>query len=261
MAQAIDLLSPWTGHPVPSLGRTTTRDPDVEGEHLSERCGLFVVIALGETLLVTGARVASPEWDGVTTAAAATLVMRWIHVDIGAKRRSRAVAEERDPGRLARVAYDCLHMPIVAGIVISAVGDKGLLQPPLELPGWSDAATFLGGPAMFLVGNFLFKNATSRPWPLSHLVGLAPLATGLLAGEQLNVLGLAAWAMAVLTAVQTLERLPLGSRAGAELGAQVSPRRSSGRSSSGQFWKLTGRSHRRIDMVPTEVAPKLVDAG
>jgi low temperature requirement protein LtrA len=221
LALAIDLLSPWTGHPVPGLGRTTTRDLDVEGEHLSERCGLFIIIALGETLLVTGARVASLEWDRVTVGAAAvalagTLVMWWIYFDTGAERGSRAVGEQRDPGRLARVAYTYLHMPIVAGIVMSAVGDKGLLEHPLDPVGWSDAATLLGGPALFLLGNFLFKNATSRRWPLSHVAGLGLLAAGLLAGEWLNVLGLSVWAVGVLAVVAALERLLLSSRAGAE---------------------------------------------
>ncbi len=223
LALAIDLLVPWVGYPVPGLGRGATRDSDVGGEHLSERCGLFIIIALGETLLVTGARVASLEWDRTTVAAAAvalagTLVMWWIYFDTGAERGSRAIEGERRPGRLARVAYTYLHMPIVAGIVISAVGDKALLEHPTDPLAWSEAATLLGGPALFLLGNFLFKNATSSRWPLSHVVGLLLLGVGVLGSEWLNVLGAAVWGVLVLVVVAALERSLLTSRTGAEQG-------------------------------------------
>jgi low temperature requirement protein LtrA len=222
LALAVELAAPWLGYPIPRLGREETRDLDVAGEHLSERCGLFIILSLGETLLVTGARAAELDWTGTTTAATATavvgsLAMWWLYFDTGSKRGTRAF-EEQHPGRLARVAYTYLHMPIVAGIVLTAVGDKGLIAHPHEAITWQDALTILGGPALFLLGNFLFKNATSRRWPLSHLVGLALLGAGVLLTERLDVLGLAVWAVAVLIAVAALERGLLRSRTGAEQG-------------------------------------------
>jgi low temperature requirement protein LtrA len=220
LALAVELLIPWTGFPVPGLGRTPAHEWDVEGEHLSERCGLFIILSLGETLLVTGARAAELAWTTDTTLATATalagtLVMWWLYFDTGSKRGTRAF-EEQQPGRLARVAYTYLHLPIVAGIVLTAVGDKGLIAHPREAAAWTDAVALLGGPAVFLLGNFLFKNATSRRWPVSHLAGLALLAAGVLLSERLDVLGLAAWSVGVLAAVAALERLLLASRTGAE---------------------------------------------
>ncbi|TNC59161.1 low temperature requirement protein A [Rubellimicrobium roseum] len=220
LALAIELTAPWLGFPVPGLGREETRDLDVAGEHLSERCGLFIIIALGETLLVTGARAAELEWTATSlgaaaTAVASTLAMWWLYFDTGSKRGTRAF-EEQHPGHLARVAYTYLHLPIVAGIVLTAVGDKGLIAHPHEPAAWQDAVTILGGPALFLLGNFLFKNATSRRWPLSHLVGIGLLALGVLGLGRLEVLGLALWAVIGLVATAALERLLLRSRAGAE---------------------------------------------
>ena len=143
--------------------------------------------------------------------------MWWLYFDTGAKRGTRAF-EEQHPGRLARVAYTYLHLPIVGGIVLTAVGDKGLLAHPLERVTWQDALTILGGPALFLLGNFLFKNATSRRWPVSHLVGLALLGLGVLLTEWFDVLRLAAWAVGVLILVAVLERNLLRSRVAAQQG-------------------------------------------
>jgi low temperature requirement protein LtrA len=83
---------------------------------------------------------------------------------------------------------------------------------------WTGAVTILGGPALFLLGNFLFKNATSRRWPVSHLIGLGLLLSGVLLTEWLDVLGLAAWTVAVLIGVAALERLLLRSHRAAVQG-------------------------------------------
>lgn len=222
LALGVELGAPWLGYAVPGLGREGSRDLDVEGEHLSERCGLFIIIALGETLLVTGVRAAELTWTptavaAIATAVAGSLAMWWIYFDTGSKRGARAF-EEQHPGRLARVAYTYLHLPIVAGIVLTAVGDKGLIANPGDPVSWPGAIALLGGPALFLLGNFLFKNATSRRWPLSHVVGLGLLGVGVLLTERLDVLGLAAWAVGVLVAVAALERGLLRSRAAAQQG-------------------------------------------
>lgn len=222
LALLVELAVPWIGFPVPGFGRTERRDWDVQGEHLSERCGLFIIISLGEMLLVTGARAAEQEWTltlaaAVATAVTSALTMWWLYFDTGSKRGTRAF-EEQQPGHLARVAYTYLHLLIVGGIVLSAVGDKGLIAHPRDPVSWQDAVTLMGGPALFLLGNFLFKNATSRRWPVSHLLGLALLGLGVLFSEWLDVLGISVWAVGVLIAVAALERFLLRSRTGAQQG-------------------------------------------
>jgi low temperature requirement protein LtrA len=83
-----------------------------------------------------------------------------------------------------------------------------------------DALVILGGPALFLLGNYLFKNATSRRWPLSHVIGLGLLGAIGLGLSAFSILGLAAAAVAALLAVAILERVLLRSRAAARSGLE-----------------------------------------
>jgi low temperature requirement protein LtrA len=83
---------------------------------------------------------------------------------------------------MARLSYTYLHLPLVAGIIVAAVGDDLVLAHPTGHTGAKTAAVLLGGPALYLIGNLLFKRATANSPALSHLVGLgllmllAPLA-------------------------------------------------------------------------------------
>ena len=54
LAMSTELISPSVGFWVPGLGRSMTAEWDVEGGHMAERCGLFIIIALGESILVIG---------------------------------------------------------------------------------------------------------------------------------------------------------------------------------------------------------------
>ncbi|HVG49016.1 MAG TPA: low temperature requirement protein A [Rubellimicrobium sp.] len=223
LALVLDLGAPWFGFRLPGRGASSASEWDVQGEHLAERCGLFIILALGESLLVTGARMEGLEWTPVTLgsfgiALLGSLVMWWIYFDSGVERGTKAFERSKEPGRLARFAYTYVHLPIVAGIVGTAVGDKFLLAHPQEPAGLAEALVILGGPGLFLLGNYLFKNAIDRRWPLSHVVGLGLLAVGAVALPVFSVLGLAAYATAVLVAVATLERLLLSSRAAARSG-------------------------------------------
>ena len=181
LALLVEYLSPSVGFWTPGLGRSTTTDWDIEGGHIAERCGLFIIIALGESILVTGATFGELAWTPVTAAAflaafVGSVAMWWIYFNVGAGRGSRLIASSADPGRLGRLAYTYLHLPIVAGIIVAAVGDELVLAHPTGHGGPWMAATALGGPALYLVGNLLFKRATAERLPLSHLGGLVLLA-------------------------------------------------------------------------------------
>jgi hypothetical protein len=69
IALAIEYASPAAGFWTPGLGRSETTDWDVAGDHMAERCGLFVIIALGESILVTGATFAKMDWTAPVIAA------------------------------------------------------------------------------------------------------------------------------------------------------------------------------------------------
>jgi low temperature requirement protein LtrA len=213
-ALAIEYLSPSLGFWVPRLGRSTTTDWDIDGGHLAERCGLFIIIALGESIVVTGASFAGLDWTHATAAAFAvafvsSVAMWWIYFNIGAERASQHIAASADPGRLGRLAYTYIHVLIVAGIIIAAVADELILAHPLGHTGAKTAGAVLGGPALFLVGNIFFKLCAAGRPPLSHLVGLVLLAGLIPAAGAVPPVALAAAAMAVLIVVGLWEAVSL----------------------------------------------------
>jgi low temperature requirement protein LtrA len=203
-------LAPAVGFWLPGLGGSDTRTWDIEGHHFAERCGLFIIIALGESILVTGGAFAETAWDGpaIATFASAfisTLAMWWLYFDVGAERAARQLAADADPGRMARLAYTYFHIPIVAGIILTAASDEMAMHHPLGHAGIAEIVCLLGGPALYLLGNLLFKRTNARNFPLSHLVGLVLL--GLIApfAWYLSPLILSAAATATLVLVAVWE--------------------------------------------------------
>jgi len=215
VALGIEYMGPAAYFYVPGLGRSTTADWDVEGGHFAERCSLFVIIALGESLVVTGSSFA--ESSAIADAAPAfvaaflgCVAMWWIYFDLGAERGSRAIRHAKDPGRTARLAYTYLHLPIVAGIVVSAVGDELSLSHPHARGDLPQVIVLLGGPMLYLLGNALFKMTVNRSnFPLSHLAGLGLLVLLAVPALSLSVFWLAASTTAVLLVVAVWETLSL----------------------------------------------------
>jgi len=180
-ALSLEIGGPFVGYFVPGLGRSNTTDWKVDGAHMAERCALFVIIALGESILVTGATAASlPATTGAicafVVAFLGSVAMWWIYFNIGAERGSREISGHADPGRYARAVYTYFHIPIVAGIVVCAVADELTIAHPGGHMAPSSAVALLGGPALYLAGNVFFKRASAKYYPLSHLVGLGLLA-------------------------------------------------------------------------------------
>lgn len=201
LALSLEIFGPTIGYFVPGLGRSATSDWKIDGAHMAERCALFVIIALGESILVTGATAAGhpakvPAVCAFLVAFLGSVAMWWIYFNIGAERGSRQIAGSADPGRVARAVYTYFHIPIIAGIVVCAVADEITIAHPEGELHLAEAACLLGGPALYLAGNIFFKRASARYYPLSHLVGLgllvilapvAPRMTPLLLGAATTV--------------------------------------------------------------------------
>ena len=113
-ALALDLIAPMAGYATPFLGRSLTSDWKVEGSHFADRFQAFVIIALGESIVVTGATASA---DGLTTKVVLALAVAflvtgalwWLYFGEIAESSQRRIAESDDPGRLARDAYTYLH--------------------------------------------------------------------------------------------------------------------------------------------------------
>jgi low temperature requirement protein LtrA len=216
VALAIECVGPSAGYIVPGHGRSTTTDWDIAGGHMAERCGLFVIIALGESILVTGATFAELAWSSATVAAfvsafLGSVAMWWIYFNIGAEKASHLIAQSTDPGRLGRLAYTYMHIFIVAGIIVAAVADELVLAHPSGHVATPTLAAVLGGPALYLLGNILFKRSVATWLPLSHLVGIAALAMLVPAASYSTPLLLGAAASGVLVIVAVWETISLKS--------------------------------------------------
>lgn len=212
IAIGLNYLGPAVLFWVPGIGRSSTTDFGVSGHHMAERCALFLILSLGEGILLTGATFSEMRWDEPTvtaflTAFAGSVAMWWIYFDLGSRRGAHHIEHHRDSGRVARDAYTYAHVPIVAGIIVAAVADEMMLAHPTghvePLFFW----TAVGGPALFLAGTMVFKKMTSgRPWwPFSHLVGLGLFALvglwGWFAHPQPVHLAIASFAVLVVVAI------------------------------------------------------------
>ena len=216
IALAIEYISPAVRFWIPRYGASSVADWVIEGGHMAERCALFVIIALGESVVVTGATFAELAWSGENLAAfvsvlIGSIAMWWIYFHIGAEAGSEQISRSSEPGRLARLAYTYLHMPIIAGIIVSAVADELVLKHP---GGHSDLKTVIsaiGGPLLFLFGTILFKHSFRGFLQLSHGVGI--IALGVLAwfAGELSPLMLSILTTAIMIAVAVWESISLQS--------------------------------------------------
>jgi low temperature requirement protein LtrA len=160
-ALALELAAPAAGYWLPRRGRAATTDYDIEGGHFAERCQLFIIIALGESIVVTGATASQA---GLTPTVVLCLVVAfvetaalwWLYFGATADQARITLSSCDDPGRLARDAYTYLHLPIVAGIIATAVGHDLLIAEPRHALHGVGLALMLGGPALFLLGESLF---------------------------------------------------------------------------------------------------------
>lgn len=218
-AVLVDLAAPVAGFYTPGLGRSTTTDWNIAGEHLAERCQLFMVIVFGESILDTGATLASLPFTPARVVAfvfafVATVALWWVYFDRSADDSSRTIATSADPGRLGRSAYTYYHLPMVAGIILTAVADERVIAHPTGHGGTANTLVLLGGPFLFLTGHFLFKLAIFRRLSVPRLVAIAVLAALVPLGEVTSPLVLGISATVVVIAVVITDTIlhphPLG---------------------------------------------------
>lgn len=179
-ALAIEYAGPVLRYWLPRLGPSPPETLDISGEHLAERCALFVIIALGETIITTGKNASSHlEIEGTSLvflcAFLSTVLMWWIYFHDGQERAADKAEETAEPQVTAQQLFTYGHLPIVAGIILTAVGEDFSLSHPEEVGSYSHALALLGGPILFLGGAIWMKAMSSRYVPYSHVAGIAAL--------------------------------------------------------------------------------------
>jgi low temperature requirement protein LtrA len=213
-ALGLDLAAPLATYWLPGVGTTPMSQWQIEGAHFGERFQLFVIIALGESVVLAGATASD---TGLSIEVVAALLLAflsstalwWLYFGQVAgtvlERIRAATAEER--GGIGRDIYTYLHLPVVAGIVLVAVADELVIAHPTDSLDDAGALIALGGPALFLLGLMAVAarigNAPSRPQGVAVVALLAavPLAGG---ADGLVVSGLLTALLAVLVLAEQL---------------------------------------------------------
>jgi low temperature requirement protein LtrA len=218
VALVIEYISPMVRFWIPKYGASSVTDWYVEGGHMAERCAGFIIIALGESIVVTGATFADLAWTSATVTAflssfIGALAMWWIYFHKGAEAGSELISRSSEPGRLARLAYTYLHLPIVAGIILSAVADELVLTHPADHSDLKTVLSSIGGPLVFLIGTILFKHAIRGWLQLSHGVGILALCGLAWYASDLSPLLLSISTTAIMIIVAVWETVSLRSPA------------------------------------------------
>ena len=173
----------------------------VSAGHFAERFGLIVIIALGESIVAIGAGLEGDIDAGVIAAAALGLILAcalwWAYFDwvaLDAESRFRRTHGDRRV-TIARDSYSYLHLPMIAGIVLIALGVKKTIGDVGEPLKTAPAVALFGGIALYYAGHVGFRYRNTRTLYRGRLValvvavGLIPVATEV---DALVAMGLAA---------------------------------------------------------------------
>jgi low temperature requirement protein LtrA len=210
VALVLDYAGPYTGYWNPLHGRSVTTEWEIESSHFSERFQLFVIIALGESIVVTGLTAAGfditlARGAAITVAFLGSAALWWLYFDYVARIAQVRLDKADDKGRLARDAYTYLHIPMIAGIIVTAVGDKLVIEHPSEELSGPELATVVGGPALYLLGHVGFRLRMAGSLSVKRLSAAAALCIVGAIGAVLPALATAALALAVLVALIAAE--------------------------------------------------------
>ena len=186
----------------------------LQPSHFADRHGLIVIIALGESIVAIGAGIEFGITFGVVVAAVVGIAIAamqwWLYFDVVAlvaERRLGRASPGKEQNEIARDSYSFLHLPMVAGIVLVALGLKktiGHVDEPLKL---IPAAALLGGTAIYLLAHVAFR------WRNVHTLSRQRLACAILfaallpAALVLPALATAAIVAAVLIALVAYEAI------------------------------------------------------
>jgi low temperature requirement protein LtrA len=211
----LDTAAPMVGFRVPFVGKSTSEQWTIEGGHLAERCQLFVIIALGESLLLAGSSLATTEHIEAPTAVAfgaaflLSVLMWWVYF----ARAGRAVEifeQSENPGAMGRV-YTYFHMPMVAGIIILAVANEMLISHPEAEQSGAFATVLISGALLYLFGNAVFNSTVIGSFPWRRLSAAAAVLLAAPFYRSLTPLAMTIWVLIpfiALAVVDTLSQTP-----------------------------------------------------
>jgi low temperature requirement protein LtrA len=212
-ALAIDYSAPFFLFWVPGRSPLESTSWTVETGHFAERFQLFIIIALGESIVITGATTAGLDLDAARATAFAlaflsSAALWWLYFDYVApvaERRLELASADRT--QLARDGFTYLHVVLVAGVILAAVGDELVIAHPTDMLPGPEIAVVVAGPAVYLLGQVLFRLRLAGSLSWKRLLGaLACLAVAAL-GPFVPALVLGGLTVCVLIAVIGAEQV------------------------------------------------------
>jgi low temperature requirement protein LtrA len=180
--------------------------------HFAERYSLFVIICLGESIVAIGLSANERAIDAdliaaVTLGLLATIGLWWTYFDRFASTAEARLRDHDDPVLAAADAYSYIHLVIVAGIIVFAVGMKMTIHELGEPLADAARLALCGGIAMYLLGNVAFRLRMVGAVGYAKLAGAVGLLALFALGGGLSALWVAALATLVLGTLCALETL------------------------------------------------------
>jgi low temperature requirement protein LtrA len=211
VALAIDYAGPLFLYRVPGRPRLDHVAWQVDSGHFSERFELFVIIALGESIVITGATASGLHLDLARVTAfglafLATAAMWWLYFDYVARIAARRLELAEQRTLLARDAYTYLHVVMVAGVIVAAVGDELVIAHPTETLATAAVIAVVAGPAIYLLAHALFRLRMAGTVSVKRLAGAAACLLAGATGGFAPGWVLQALIVAILAAVIVAER-------------------------------------------------------
>jgi low temperature requirement protein LtrA len=210
------LLVDWAGvYLVSRHGNWRLHSP----AHWTERHGLFIILAIGESVVAIGAGAAQqPISASLLVAAvlgvAAAVGLWWLYFDMASLAAEHELLEAHGQARvrLALDAYTYGHFPVVAGIVLAALGIEGVLAHADESEplGAFYALPLFGGAALYLAGYVLFKQRMHGALSRERLVTAGVLLVATPAAIALPPLAGLTGLVLILAALATFETIRYG---------------------------------------------------
>jgi low temperature requirement protein LtrA len=183
LAAGIDQIGRWLAHPIPGR-RLRSENVEFDADHMLERCRMFLLIALGETVVTTGMAIAEASLTVMTLAtgtfALTGTVALWA-LSFGRSHRLiiRHLEKTSDPIRASRHAVNALTV-MVAGLIAVAVANKEVIEHPYGHTSLALSLLLGGGPILFLAAQGWYLWAVPNVRSQLHLVGgIALLLVGL----------------------------------------------------------------------------------
>ena len=182
--------------------------------HFAERHGLIVLIALGESIVAIGAGADVGVDLGVVTAAVIGIVVAaalwWLYFDVVAlvaARRLENAVEGRERNELARDSFSYLHFPMVAGVVLMALGFKKTLGDVDDALDIVPATALLGGAAVYLLAHVAFRWRNVHRFSAQRVIVAAACVALLPAAVALPALATLAALAVLLSVLVAFERV------------------------------------------------------